>query len=235
MGARKRSSWQSPREPDPDKGCRPTRAKKDRKISDPPHPQALAEKADPKVANRGGTRSTSSSRSNGGVASKHFLLAWLGSMAPDLKYIGDELQGAPRWRCQTAPSGWMEFLGPSLTFMTLNRTAEPQVSMVSISLEGGGSSEPICRATRRSATSNAHQSPFSIKGDGLFEDMGLRGCLVIFGKARITEGGAAELLNRLAQTYFGEGSDFPPMPDPPPGYVTRIEVERIAGIGPWAG
>jgi len=24
------------------------------------------------------------------------------------------------------------------------------------------------------------------------------------------------------------------MPDPPPGYVTRIEVERIGGVGPWA-
>jgi hypothetical protein len=27
---------------------------------------------------------------------------------------------------------------------------------------------------------------------------------------------------------------FPPMPDPPPGFITRISVERIGGIGPWA-
>jgi len=23
------------------------------------------------------------------------------------------------------------------------------------------------------------------------------------------------------------------MPDPPPGYVTHIAVERIGGVGPW--
>jgi hypothetical protein len=26
---------------------------------------------------------------------------------------------------------------------------------------------------------------------------------------------------------------FPAMPDPPPGYVTRMRVERVSGIGPW--
>jgi hypothetical protein len=24
------------------------------------------------------------------------------------------------------------------------------------------------------------------------------------------------------------------MPDPPPGYVTHITVERIGGVGPWS-
>jgi hypothetical protein len=28
---------------------------------------------------------------------------------------------------------------------------------------------------------------------------------------------------------------FPPMDDPPPGHVLRIAVERIGGVGPWAG
>jgi hypothetical protein len=23
------------------------------------------------------------------------------------------------------------------------------------------------------------------------------------------------------------------MPDPPPGYVTRVRVEKVSGIGPW--
>jgi hypothetical protein len=27
---------------------------------------------------------------------------------------------------------------------------------------------------------------------------------------------------------------FPPMADPPPGYITHIKVERIGGVGPWA-
>jgi hypothetical protein len=28
---------------------------------------------------------------------------------------------------------------------------------------------------------------------------------------------------------------FPPMVDPPPGFVTSISVDRIGGVGPWAG
>lgn len=52
--------------------------------------------------------------------------------------------------------------------------------------------------------------------------------------ARGTEGGAAELLSRLARVHLGPDVNFPPMPDPPPGFVTRITVERIGGVGPWA-
>lgn len=62
---------------------------------------------------------------------------------------------------------------------------------------------------------------------------GLREYLVVYGRARVTEGGAAELLQRLANTYIGPDVKFPPMPDPPPGYVTRITPERIGGVGPW--
>jgi PPOX class probable F420-dependent enzyme len=62
---------------------------------------------------------------------------------------------------------------------------------------------------------------------------GLREYLVIDGTARVTEGGAAALLQRLAHVYVGPDAVFPGMPDPPPGYVTRIRVQRIGGIGPW--
>ena len=55
----------------------------------------------------------------------------------------------------------------------------------------------------------------------------------INGTARVTEGGAAEILQRLAHTYLGPDVVFPGMPDPPPGYVTRITVERLGGVGPW--
>jgi hypothetical protein len=64
--------------------------------------------------------------------------------------------------------------------------------------------------------------------------IGMRNYAVLYGRARITEGGAPELLQRLAYTYVGPGVTFPPMPDPPPGYITRIRVDRITGQGPWA-
>ena len=51
---------------------------------------------------------------------------------------------------------------------------------------------------------------------------------------RSQEGGAAALLQRLAHVYLGRDATFPAMPDPPPGIVSRITVEQVGGIGPWA-
>jgi PPOX class probable F420-dependent enzyme len=62
---------------------------------------------------------------------------------------------------------------------------------------------------------------------------GLLEYLVVYGTARITEGGAPEMLQRLAYTYLGPDAIFPPMPDPPPGFVTRVTPERLGGVGPW--
>jgi PPOX class probable F420-dependent enzyme len=69
---------------------------------------------------------------------------------------------------------------------------------------------------------------------GNTNEMGLTEYLIVYGKARITEGGAPELLQELAHTYLGPDVKFPPMDNPPPGYVTHIAIERIAGVGPWS-
>jgi PPOX class probable F420-dependent enzyme len=63
---------------------------------------------------------------------------------------------------------------------------------------------------------------------------GLTEYLVLYGRARVTEGGAPELLQELAHTYIGPHVKFPPMPNPPPGFVPRVTVERVGGVGPWA-
>ena len=65
--------------------------------------------------------------------------------------------------------------------------------------------------------------------------MGLTEYAVLYGQARIQEGGAAELLQRLAEVYIGPGVKFPPMDNPPACYVTRIRVYRVEGVGPWTG
>ena len=118
--------------------------------------------------------------------------------------------------------------------VTLNPDGSPQVSIVWVGIEDG---EIVCaHLPRNRKVQNIERDgrvAISIETDER-NDIGLQKYLVAYGTARITEGGAPELLNRLAQTYMGKGSDFPPMPDPPPGYVTRVSVDRIAGIGPWA-
>jgi PPOX class probable F420-dependent enzyme len=63
---------------------------------------------------------------------------------------------------------------------------------------------------------------------------GLHQYLVIHGHARVQEGGAAQLLQELAYSYMGPNVKFPPMDNPPPGYVTRITPSRFGGVGPWA-
>lgn len=63
---------------------------------------------------------------------------------------------------------------------------------------------------------------------------GLRPYLVVRGRAAVTEGGAPALLQHLAHRYLGPEVTFPPMSDPPDGYVTRITVASVSGVGPWA-
>ncbi len=65
--------------------------------------------------------------------------------------------------------------------------------------------------------------------------MGLTEYAVLYGEATIEEGGAPELLQRLAHIYLGPDVKFPPMDNPPRGFVTRVRVARIGGVGPWSG
>jgi PPOX class probable F420-dependent enzyme len=64
-------------------------------------------------------------------------------------------------------------------------------------------------------------------------EVGMLHYVVIDGEASIEEGGAPELLGELATRYVGQDAEFPPMPDPPAGYVTHVTPTRVRGIGPW--
>ena len=61
--------------------------------------------------------------------------------------------------------------------------------------------------------------------------IGMRHYLVVYGQARITEGGAPELLHELAQTYVGPGTDFPAVPEPAAG----LHHSGQADAGQWRG
>jgi hypothetical protein len=71
----------------------------------------------------------------------------------------------------------------------------------------------------------------SIEAEG--DQHGMQNYIVIEGTAEVTEGGAAALLHDLAQIYVGPGTNFPPMPNPPPGFIIRITPTKIRGMGPW--
>jgi len=118
--------------------------------------------------------------------------------------------------------------------VTLNPDGGPQVTCVWVGLDG----DEIVSAhlSRYLKVKNIERDPriaISIEGEGVSE-RGLPKYLVIRGTARIQEGGAPELLQRLAHTYMGPDVKYPPMDDPPPGFVIRITPEKVSGEGPWA-
>ncbi|MBV9212037.1 MAG: PPOX class F420-dependent oxidoreductase [Actinobacteria bacterium] len=119
-------------------------------------------------------------------------------------------------------------------FVTLNPDGTPQVSCVWVGLDGD---EIVSgHLPHNQKVKNVERDPhvaLSIEGSGV-NQVGLREYLVVRGTARIQEGGAPELLQRLAHVYLGPDVRFPPMDDPPPGYVIRTTPERVGGVGPWA-
>ncbi len=117
--------------------------------------------------------------------------------------------------------------------VTLNPDGSPQVTCVWVGVEGD---EIVAgHLNDQQKLRNIRRDPrvaLSIETDRTNE-IGLTEYLVVHGHARITEGEAADLLQRLAYSYLGPGVHFPPMPDPPAGFVTHITPERYGGVGPW--
>ena len=119
--------------------------------------------------------------------------------------------------------------------VTLNRDGSPQVSCIWVGLEDDEIVSGHLFATQQKFR-NLRRDPrvtLSIEGTEI-QPPGLLQYLVVHGRARLTDGGAPELLQELAHRYLGPEVRFPPMPDPPPGVVMRIAVDRVGGVGPWA-
>jgi PPOX class probable F420-dependent enzyme len=118
--------------------------------------------------------------------------------------------------------------------VTLNADGSPQVAIVWVGIDG----DELVTAhlnPRQQKLKNARRDPrvvLSFEADES-NGVGMRNYLVVRGRARVEDGGAAELLRRLAQVYVGPGTKFPPMAEPPAGCVLRIAVERVGGQGPW--
>lgn len=128
--------------------------------------------------------------------------------------------------------------GANATLVTLNADGSPQVSVVWVELQHTPDGDELV-----SAHLSEHKKVRNARRDGRVAltivgvDRGSQPVvpyLAISGTARIVEGGAPEVLTRLNDALAPEfNGQFPPA-DAPPGYLTRISIDKVTGVGPWA-
>ena len=97
--------------------------------------------------------------------------------------------------------------------VTVNKDGSPQVSLVWVGLEGD---EIVCgHLDDRLKLRNVRRDPRVVLSmeTGVINEYGLAEYLVVRGQGRVTEGGAAPLLQRLAHAYLGPDVVFPPPGD----------------------
>jgi PPOX class probable F420-dependent enzyme len=118
--------------------------------------------------------------------------------------------------------------------VTTNPDGTPQVAIVWVGLEDGDIVSGHLSPTQQKLRNLAREPRVALSmATGGRNEYGLDHYLVVHGTARITDGGAPELLQRLALVYLGPDVRFPPMDEPPPGVVVRITPTRVGGVGPW--
>ncbi|WP_181719093.1 PPOX class F420-dependent oxidoreductase [Nocardia gipuzkoensis] len=126
--------------------------------------------------------------------------------------------------------------GADATLVTINPDGSPQVSIVWVALQSTPEGDELVTAHL-----GVYQKIRNVRRDPrvavtiLSQERGevMRPYLSVTGTARVVEGGAPELLRELAETLASPNVQFPPA-DAPPGYLTRIRIDKIGGIGPWA-
>lgn len=133
----------------------------------------------------------------------------------------------------------LDFIGPGAdaTLVTLNPDGSPHATLVWVAVQHTPDGDELVTAhlAEYRKVRNVRRDPrvavTIVSVDG--PDDVMRPYLAITGHARIVEGGAPELLATLARTLAAPGAAFPPA-DAPPGYLTRIRIDTVGGIGPWA-
>ena len=126
--------------------------------------------------------------------------------------------------------------GPNAHLTTLNASGSPHSTVVWVGIED----DEFVMAHRRvwQKVRNIRRDSrvaLSCLGHGK-NPRGMQEYLVVYGEARVEDGDAAGLLQRLAQIYIGPGTEFGSPPDldtGPSGYITRITAKRFSRVGPW--
>jgi PPOX class probable F420-dependent enzyme len=116
--------------------------------------------------------------------------------------------------------------------VTINPDGSPQVTIVWVRADGDDIVVGKLAEDKKVANIRRdNRVSLSIEAEG--NQYGMTNYLVVEGTAQVTEGGAPELLHDLAQIYVGPGTKFPPMDNPPAGFIIRITPTKIRGMGPW--
>jgi PPOX class probable F420-dependent enzyme len=133
------------------------------------------------------------------------------------------------------PDAAVQLLGSAAVahVVTLNADGSPHITVAWVGVDQGDIVMGTLADQRK--LRNVRQDPrvaVSVQSSNV-NQWGLLEYLVVYGEAHVAPGGAPELLQRLAHRYLGPDVVFPPMPNPPAGFVTRIAPHRLSGVGPW--
>ena len=116
--------------------------------------------------------------------------------------------------------------------VTLNADGSPQVSCVWIAMDGDElvmmhtADHVKVRNLRRDPRAVVSIESGEYSGGGPHPPFQFH--LVVYGTATVVAGAAPDVAPLICANY---GVAAPS--DVPPGYVTRISVDRIGGVGPW--
>jgi PPOX class probable F420-dependent enzyme len=126
--------------------------------------------------------------------------------------------------------------GADATLVTINPDGSPQVSVVWVALQSTPDGDELVTAhlAEHKKVRNVRKDPrVAVTIVSLEQPShGMRPYLSLAGTARIVEGGAPELLRELNPILGDPSMKFPP-DNAPPGYLTRIRIDKVGGIGPW--
>ncbi|HEX3289016.1 MAG TPA: PPOX class F420-dependent oxidoreductase [Mycobacterium sp.] len=125
--------------------------------------------------------------------------------------------------------------GTDATLVTVNPDGSPQVSVVWMALESTPDGDELVSAhlAEYQKTRNVRRDPrVAVTILAPTRPGQQTAYLAIGGTARIVEGGAPELLKKLAKAMLGSDEHFPP-PNSPPGLLTRVRIDKVGGHGPW--
>lgn len=134
----------------------------------------------------------------------------------------------------TITDGVREFLAAAqyAHIVTLDQDGTPHVSMAWAGLEGDDLVWASFFDQRK--LNNLRRDPritVSFEQRAPSDEL-LQPYLVVRGRATITEGGAMPVMDRLGEAYVGGPFPNRAMPE---GFVVRVEINEIYGLGPWKG